>query len=583
MDVQKLLKIKELIHLKRFQLAKQYCLEYLTDYPNDTQAFYFMAVIHVVEGQTDAAKQIALDLVQKEATNKTFQTLLAEIFLAEKSYLQAESILLQGLAEEPDAIHLLVLLAKANLGLLRFEQAKLLFQLVLGLDPSNQEAINGLLLLGGMGHVTEETDLAIDPNNPYAVSQKIQHLLNSGKRALAYDMAMNSIKLFPEDDMIKDAVEDAIVNQRDFFYRIHQVGTFFGDVLLKSGKSFYWLFVSSFSLIVLWIMLGIKLDIPEFITFNVIYSFLTLLAIVDIKNTWSQIYLYYHPTGRFLLDERRNYAVFASQILTATAVAMFFIGFWENILMFCQIGYFLLGINIGIYYTAKAKENEVRIHLYILAGMVVFSLACIHYEWHRLLIICLASLAFFRGIHVSFFVFKIMDDKYTELAKAHKKNYQKPVFKINQTIHTDFEHPATIVVDETAIYWSHRKYNKVEPFKRKVDQNYYLPYLRKYSFKRINKICYRKGRVLLKYNSKVFRFPFYKSISFLADDKGAALFALLEKVNGVERIEERMDLQRPFTHAFVCCLIGWFLLSDVLELAMYWSSLLSFLVVGWTI
>lgn len=541
MDIQFSLKAKTLADLNKWEALQKFCEEKLASEPNEEYAIYFLALSFQALGNLKSAKDLIESNLLNETGSSDLMSLYADILLKEKSYSKAESIWESLLSEDPENDFNLAQLAKTKLALLYYKEAISLARKSLSINPQNESAAQVFIMAsdisGELLPSDPDTILSLNPNNSFVICKKIELLINLDRYDEAYDLAVNSLSLFPNDEYLMATTESAILSTIPFFrnwknFNKKVTSGLFGDWVSSAFSSII-LFIIFIALVFSLKSASFSYNIFGFILTIVVSSFALITSI-------QRIYIVFHPFGKLLLNKIQNLLTYTVLLLLLVGLLFLILGIVFGEIDFLLISIALLSASVPVVYIMDSDDVHHKSLLVTYLLIVTLSIIALftHNVW--LLISCVFLNFIFSLIHALYFTIIVISEKHKGNDGAPLKPVQSQSIEFNENkIIRGMELLETLLIDENAIYTSTKSYSNIETFKSSKRKEFVRIELSK-----VYRIILREGifnSVFLIYKSKYW-IPWFKKIRFEKLDEVRKFLQLVLKNRPLKRSSSRKDM-----------------------------------------
>ena len=393
-------RVELLIRQSRFPEAEQVLQTYLTDYPDDAHAQFYMASVQLHLGNKKSARQLTETLLEREPEAFPILALAVEVEMADQHYDRAEDFAEELTARHPQYAESFVKLSAVKLARRNYDEALDAARLALQLDPENVNALNLKIMVGGLlgnpdTQTTIEEALQVDPQSASTIANHGMQLLRDGKVDEALERLKYALSLDPTNGIARYAMTQAL-KARFWPYRMFlKYGEFSARL---SGRSSWMILIGAYLLYRFLARLARDNEALAPFLMPLVWLIAFLFLLTWILDPLMNLYLLSNPYGRVLLDDDdKKMARYtgASLGVGLLAFALYFASGASQLLMLGimgvlfmiplgtflkpsrekhrrQLSYFTLGV-VGVGLTAVLFNIDL---LYLLVFLAVFA-----YQW----------------------------------------------------------------------------------------------------------------------------------------------------------------------------------------------------------
>lgn len=200
--------LSALLDRNRLAAARGVLANALPAFPESPQLLQYAAWVEWLEGDREAALTHVNDALTIDPHAYGSRNLLARIHIEAGRYAEAESTILELLADYPEEPALLALYSRLMLLTFHLEKAEQLAAEALRIDPESEEALNAHVLCGFVLSPGEEQKqrlqklLTEHPDQLETTLRLVQLLIDEGKNRQAYELSRTLVQIYPDDDGI---------------------------------------------------------------------------------------------------------------------------------------------------------------------------------------------------------------------------------------------------------------------------------------------------------------------------------------------------------------------------------------------
>lgn len=327
-------KIHLLLNQENFSQAQNLIMPILADEPENIDALYLLAEIHLNLDRYKEAHETISQCISLDPEESAYFNTQARIFMSQENFREAESSLKTALEINPiDALNRAIL---AHVKLVRksYQEALELADAALELDPENILALNtrgaALLKLNRKEEAQESIEDALreDPINSFSHSNNGWGKLEQGKHKEALEHFKEALQIDPNNDYAQAGLLEAI-KAKSPIYRLFMAYFFFMN---KLTAKYQWGVIIGFYIA----FRGIRAlaDSNEALE-PYLTPVLVIFAILAFS-TWiipaiSNAFLRFNKFGKYLLDEdEKKSANFVAGSLAISILGFIGYAFTQN-------------------------------------------------------------------------------------------------------------------------------------------------------------------------------------------------------------------------------------------------------------
>ncbi|MEM7161636.1 MAG: tetratricopeptide repeat protein [Bacteroidota bacterium] len=363
-------KIKQLIALKKYALARERLYILLKTEPNSSEIYQIIGGTYAKELKHKAAKEYLEKSLKLDPSNNKALNYLGSIALKEERHNEAEELLKRSLRLDPQQTDALTILAQKYLKSVELEKCNELCNRALKIDPNYVDA---LLLKSAMQLLKNEHKPALetvmlalkqDPSNSLTHIALAITLKKSGKKE-ARDHIKQALANSPDNADIHQGIRQYL-KQNSFAGRYI---SFTGSKLVKSKNGCVQIYsvlnVLGFILIgfCCFILPGLA---SEFILFGILFLYVPTVLFIFVSGHLSGVLIIREPLGRLLLSRREFILDAFYLILELSGLILMIVGITSFIedqsnIITLNSGAFLIHAVFAIRLILKVKDLNYKI------------------------------------------------------------------------------------------------------------------------------------------------------------------------------------------------------------------------------
>ena len=216
-------RVEILFNQNRYPEAITELKNYLSQYPDDFLAAYYLASGYLMTNQGVEARGIAQGLFEQNPESNIVLFLLAQVDLLEDRKEEAEEKATQLIQLDPENDDNYLLLAKIKYKQRYLDKAMFNVNKALELNAENIEAHNFRVIIAQQTGATESANesieevMAMDPGNVTSMANQGLQLLNQGKVKLALDKFKEALSIEPTNYLAQHGMKEALKSRNPLY------------------------------------------------------------------------------------------------------------------------------------------------------------------------------------------------------------------------------------------------------------------------------------------------------------------------------------------------------------------------------
>jgi len=375
-------RVEILFNQRRFKEAITELKNYLSQYPDDFYAAYYLSNAYLMDNQGKEARSIAQGLLEENPESSMVLFLLAQIDMLESRFDEAETKAETLIAKHPEDANNYTLLAKIKFQQRYLDKSMFYVNKALEIDAENVEAHNFRVLVAqqiGEDVSAQESIgevLAMDPQNATSIANQGIQLLNQNKVSESLEKFKEALAIEPTNYLAQHGMKEALKSKNLLYRGFYQYQRAASKL---SGNKLWFIIIGSY--------IGLQMlnraaanttGATQMILTILVIGIVSLFLLSWVINPLMNLYLFTNKYGRILLtedDKTMAQATGLSLIFALTCIALHFL-FPEMEWLLLAILFGGLMIPAGTHLLPQRSENRKKLKVF---GIAILGIGLLGY------------------------------------------------------------------------------------------------------------------------------------------------------------------------------------------------------------
>lgn len=338
---------------QEWEALKELAKNVLLESPDAVLAKYYLALGLLQTDQTEEAERIVDAQLQLIPFSPEFLLLKGKLYLSRSDLGQARQIAHSVLQQDNRDLEAYLLLADVEIRAMRFEIAREAIQSAREIDPGSEGVAEVITLFQTITGEAQDKSLAdqvlrSNPTSPSGLIHKITVLIEHGKPAQAYQLALHSLRLHPDHRELKRAAQEAKLANLPWY----RLGEKIRKAILSLKVPPRIAFVGILFLLGLFFVAAERLgEAPLYSRIFFAFTYISVpVLLYHFRRPFGLVRLYMgKQTRRILLPEQKPYGLAAMVLLCMSLLSILFFAVYSGTTALIYVAIFTAFATIPIF------------------------------------------------------------------------------------------------------------------------------------------------------------------------------------------------------------------------------------------